>query len=36
MSLAPGSGLKQALRCTSLCINEPTTEIGAARGSWRR
>jgi len=31
MSLPPGSGLKQALRCTSFCISEPTTtEIGAA------
>ena len=30
MSLPPGSGLNQALRCTSLCISEPTTIEGAA------
>lgn len=31
MSLPPGSGLKQVLRCTRLCTSEPTTtEIGAA------
>jgi hypothetical protein len=26
MSLPPGSGLKQALRCTSFCISEPDND----------
>jgi hypothetical protein len=30
MSLSPGSGLKQALRCTRLWTSEPTTTRSGA------